>query len=102
MFEGIPVSFVNGIGVVGAVLIIGYLIASDRLVPRRAVDKLLAVMDARLAEMADRNADLVRRNEDLLEANTLSGKQAEALTRVAETQTLILQSIEKLARRRQS
>lgn len=40
MVEGIPVALLNGIGVVGVVLIIGWLIFTGRLIPRRYVDDM--------------------------------------------------------------
>jgi hypothetical protein len=96
VLDGIPLSWINGgIGAGGVVLIVGWLIATDRLVPRRSVDRLMTLMETRLIEKQDRIADL-------LAANTLSANQAESLTKLAETQIHILQSIEKLAQRRQT
>ena len=42
MIEGIPVALLNGIGVVGVVLMVGWLVFTGRLVPRRFVDDMRA------------------------------------------------------------
>lgn len=94
MLDGLPLgSLSNGIGVVAVIVLVGWLVFTDRLVPRGSVQRLVTMFEARLHEKD-------QRIDDLLDANKQSGEQAEAMTEVGRTQVQILRSIEQLAARR--
>lgn len=70
MIEGIPVGALDGLGVVGVVLIVGWMLASGRLVTRREHDDLLHDRDEwrashRISEAA--RAEAVGQVQELLE-----------------------------------
>lgn len=85
MLEGIPVALLNGIGVVGIVLIVGWLVWTGRLVPAREVERIEHDRDEWRAESRIRDAEIAEKN-----------KQLEHVAEVGTTMKAVLGALQKL------
>ncbi|NUR15554.1 MAG: hypothetical protein HOQ13_04500 [Dermatophilaceae bacterium] len=79
MLEGLPVDFLNGVGTVGVVVAVGWLVLTGKLVPRRTLE------DARADRDSWRTAAEVQRD------------QVTKLIHDADVTEALLKSIEKRA-----
>ena len=87
MLDAIPPAVANGVGVVGLLVLLFWLLATGRLVTRREMDSRMADKDAQIALLS--------------KANDVKDSQLEKLTSdVATTVIRVLESIEALAKGR--
>jgi hypothetical protein len=82
----LPPALLNGVGVVGLLVGLFWMLATDRLVTGAAHRRELADKDSQIA--------------DLRKANDVKDRQLEKLTVVGETVAKVLESIEHLAKGR--
>lgn len=75
MIDGFPVAaFTNGVGVVSVVMLVGYLVFTGRLVPKRFYDEAVKrgdLADATAKELLEQNRELITDKDlslDLLRA----------------------------------
>lgn len=79
--DGLPVGLVNGIGVVTVVVIVGWMIATGRLVTRREADAMNATITAQRSQLDEQGRQLTL---VLNEAMPTTNAVLKALHRAAE------------------
>ena len=64
MLEGLPVAALgNGIGVVGVIVLMGWLVVTGRLVPKRFYDELVKALAAKDKQIAEKDVQLGHMSE---------------------------------------
>jgi len=84
VFDGIPIGFIDGLGVVGVVLILGWLLASGRLVTRREHEATVHDRDEWRAESRIKDQQIRERDEQLRHLSEV-GETVEAIMRSIQT-----------------
>lgn len=78
MLDGLPVGIIDGLGTVGVVITVGFLIFTGRLVPRRTYDDMVHDRDQWRAESRIKDAQIDVKDEQLAHLGEV-GRTVEAL-----------------------
>lgn len=93
MIDGLPVSLLDGVGVVGVVVFVGWLIMTGRWVPRRTYEDQVDRANQWMAECRIKDQQIALKDEQLSEKDKQLGHMAE----VGRTTQAIMSAIQKRA-----
>lgn len=94
LIEGVPAAVLNGIGVVGVIVVGGWMLATGRLYTRGQVDDVKHDRDEWRAESRLKDAQIAEKDQQLAEKD----KQLSYLGEVGETAKAVLSALQKMAR----